>query len=140
MKFRQLLEQKKYTLMYLSKVNLHDLSYEELLDIVNYFRNKPKEYIASKKYKKIFPYVNNAYKILKLKLKEQGEKVMKQMGVWYGDDVRYDYMDMFMGITPYYGTIIKSQGKPKVKISKGKTINNRKNVSWHKGWIKDTHT
>ena len=125
----------EYDLKYLKKINILEIDEDTLRDIIEFYRNKDKEYFTSLEYKKIYPYLDKIHKEIKRRHKERGEKIMRKAGLEYGDSVYYDYISPFLGVEKYEGIIIKSH-QPMVKLTKGGTLSGKKTVKWHTGWKK----
>ena len=96
-------------------------------------------FYASSKYHKAYPLIkklsdDQCKKKHALKVIE-AEKAMKEAGVKFGDSVFYDYVCIFNVIT-YEGKIINRKGIPYVKFDNNMTINGKKSIRWHKGFMK----
>lgn len=126
----------KYTLAWLKKVNIDTLSPEQLEDVIKYFRGKPKSFYTTPEYKAIYPYLQKIHKRSMSFFKKAGEVAMKSAGIEYGDTVHYDHADLLFGVNRMEGIVIKRNGVPYVKLTRGRTSDGRKQVMWHKGWIK----
>lgn len=95
------------------------------------------EFLTTDEYKKLYPIIDILYRAEKAKTVKAAEKIMKEVGVSFGDRVEYRYVGSFMSVEDYTGEIVSRKGIPFVKLDKGQTtINGKKYTRWHKGWKK----
>ena len=98
------------------------------------------KFLASEEYKEVNPVIQKLYAQMIDKYRAGAEQAMQEVGVTFGDRVRWDYVTPF-GVTEYTGKIVSRNGVPYVKFDEGlTTTTGEKSARWHKGFTPETKT
>jgi len=128
----------KYPVELLKKANFEEMTDEELNNIMDSYKGRDQYYYSTDEYSKVLPYLKKITEELRKRIKQSGEKVMRQMGLEYGDRVSYFALGLFgLSATQYLGTVVKGKSGPFIRLDpRSAALAGVKRTGFHKGWKK----
>lgn len=108
-----------------NEAEVENIIFDSANDVRDYIKLKSKEYgsknefLSSEEYHKLYPSIKYIFDIEKQDYKKKADQAMFEVGVDFGDRVRYVLPNMFGGIIDYTGVVVNKAGVPYVKYDKG---------------------